>query len=83
MDKYRCIRDVYINKYDGDGFCTDKYVFIPKDSIWALSSENLEIAVSPCVRLERVWKSKSAKTMPWIEITPEHLEQYFEKVEVE
>lgn len=83
MDKYRCIQDFYVEKYDGDGFPTDKYALIPKDSIWMLSTERLEIAVSPCVRLERVWKSKRYKTRPWIEITPEHLEQFFEKVEVD
>lgn len=81
MDKYRCIRDFYIEKYDEDGFFTDKYICIPKGSIWDLSTGRLEIAESPCVRLERVWKSKGAKTRPWIEITPEHLEQYFEKAE--
>lgn len=83
MDKYKCIQDFYVEKYDDNGFYTEKDFLIPKDSIWELSTGRLEIAVSPCVRLERVWKSKSAKTMPWIEITPEHLEQYFEKVEVE
>ena len=83
MDEYRCIQDFYVEKCDEDGFSTDKYACIPKDSIWTLSSESLEFAESSYVRLERVWKSKSAKTRPWIEITPEHLEQFFEKVRVE
>lgn len=83
MDKYICISDFYLEKYDEDGFYTDKYDLIPKDSIWALNNEKLEISVKPCIRLERVWKSKRAKTRPWIEITPERLERFFEKVEVE
>ena len=83
MNKYRCIQDFYVDKYDENGFCTDKQYLITKDSIWELSCEKLEIAVSPCVRLERVWKSKRAKTRPWIEIMPEHLEQFFEKMEAE
>lgn len=82
MDKYRCIRDFYVEKCDEDGFPTDKYSLIPKDSIWELGNGPLVAAIKPCVRLERVWKSKRTKTRPWIEITPERLEQFFEKIEV-
>ena len=34
MDKYRCTQDFYVDKYDKDGFCTDKQYLITKDSIW-------------------------------------------------
>ena len=68
-----------MDKYDEDGFVTDKQFLIPKGSVWELGGEKLEIALSPCVRLDRVWKSKKAKSKPWIEITPWHLERFLKK----
>ena len=75
MDKYRCIQDFYISEYDEDGFPLDTKTIVSKDSVWELSNMELVVAIKPCVRLEMGTK--------WIEITPEHLEQYFEKVEVD
>ena len=83
MDRYICIQEFYVDKYDEDGFATDKQFLIPKGSIWELGNEKLEISEHPCVNLYRVWKSKKAKTKPWIEITPWHLEQFFKKLEEE
>ena len=75
MRKYRCTQDFYFDEYDEDGFPLDSQSLVPKGSVWELSSRELVVAIKPCVRLEMGTK--------WIEIAPEHLEQFFEKVEVE
>lgn len=73
--KYKCIKTFYVEKYDDDGFTTDKYMCIPKDSVWELSDTNFGMSD---IQLVRIWKTKKPKTMPWIEITEERLKTHFE-----
>lgn len=81
--KYRCIKTMYLEKYDGDGFLMEgRYMTIPEGSIWEVCEEVYNfIAGTDCVHLERVWKSKKAKSHPWLEITKEHLAVHFEPIE--
>lgn len=54
--KYRCIKTMYLEKYDGDGFPMEgKYMTIPEGSIWELCEEVQNfIAGADCVHLERI-----------------------------
>lgn len=76
---YECIKDLYLEKYDDNGFpIENKYVCVPKGSKWELDAKSPNfIAPNDCVHLDRIWKSKKAKTHQWIEITKEHLSEYF------
>ena len=79
--KYICIKNLYLDKYDDNGFpIENKYVRIPKGSIWEEDTKTPNfIASKDCVHLDRLFKSKKAKTHQWIEITKEHLETYFQR----
>lgn len=79
--KYICTQDLYLDKYDADGFrIENKYVRIPKGSIWEEDKECIKfIGGKDCIHLDRVWKSKKAKTHQWVEITTEHFETNFQR----
>jgi hypothetical protein len=81
--KYRCIKGYTVEKYDADGFLMEgKYFTIPVGSVWEVDSEFPNIVGSTdCVHLDRVWKSKKAKSNQWIEVTKETLVEYFEPIE--
>ena len=76
---YECIKDLYLDKYDDSGFYIEnKYVRIPKGSMWEIDTHSPNmIASNDCAHLDRVWKSKKAKTHQWIEVTKAHLKEYF------
>lgn len=79
---YKCIKDFYVENYDDDGFSKDTYSRIPKDSIWELDKEPYRfIGDNDSIRLWRIWKSKKAKTVRWIEISNETFKECFEGVE--
>lgn len=73
---YKCIRKFYIDVFDEYGFNTEKSMVVPKNSIWEEDTEC--ICDYSDIHLDRVWKSKRTKTHPWIEITKERFEDYFE-----
>lgn len=77
--KYICTQDLYLDNYDADGFLIENsYVRIPKGSVWEKDAESYKfIGGKDSIHLDRVWKSKKAKTHQWIEITKEHLKEYF------
>ena len=76
---YKCIKELCIEKYDEDDFIIEnKYFTVPKDSIWEQDVHQMFIGGKEHVHLDRVWKSKKAKTSQWIEITLDYLEEYFE-----
>ena len=83
--QYRCIKEFSLEKYDEDGFLMEgKYLTVPVESVWERQESELIyniIGDKDCVHLERVWKSKKAKSVQWIEITKEHLAEYFEPIE--
>lgn len=79
---YKCIKDFYVEKYDDDGFSQDTYSRIPKDSTWKLDKEPYRfVGDNDSIRLLRIWKSKKAKTVQWIEISKETFKECFEEVE--
>ena len=73
--RYKCIKTFYVEKYDDNLFSTGKYMCVPKDSVWEISDTNFGMSD---IQLIRIWKTKNAKTMPYIEITEERLKAYFE-----
>lgn len=77
--KFVCKKDLYLDKYDDDGFLIEnKKTHIPKDSIWEEDSDSCKLIGGPdSVRLNRIWKTKTAKTYQWIEITKKTLSMYF------
>lgn len=79
--KYICKQEFYLEKYDDNGFpIENKYTRIPKGSIWEEDINNPKfIASEDSVHLDRRYKSNKAKTSQWIEITKEHLNEYFER----
>lgn len=81
--RYKCIKGMLLEKYDADGFLMEgRYCTIPEGSIWELETESPNLISGPdCVHLDRVWKTKKAKTQPYIELTKEHLAEYFELIE--
>lgn len=83
--RYRCIKTMFLDKYDEDGFLMEgKYMTIPEGSIWERQeTERIYNIVGDkdCLHLERIWKSKKAKSVQWIEVTKERLAEYFEQIE--
>lgn len=79
MGRYICTQDLYLDKYDDDGFLIEnQYARIPKDSIWEEDAESPKFITSnDSIHLDRVWKTKKAKTHQWIEIDKETLLAYF------
>jgi len=79
--KYICTQDLYLDKYDENGFVVEnKYIRIPKGSIWQVDSDCYNVIASQdCIHLDRIYKSKSAKSHQWIEITQEHLGLHFQR----
>lgn len=80
--RYRCIKPLYVEKYDDDGFFTEKYMAIPVNSIWKVDeSLSYNFLGNPdCIHLDRVWKSKNAKSCPFIEVLPETIAEYFKEI---
>lgn len=78
---YECIQDFYLDAYDEDGFlCVGKHIYVPKGSRWKIQESKILISIlgnEDNIHLERIWKSKKTKRYQWIEITKEHLSEYF------
>lgn len=83
MGRYICTQDLYLDKYDDDGFLIEnQYARIPKDSIWEEDAESPKfVAPNDSIHLDRVWKTKKAKTMQWIEIDKGTLLAYFKPLD--
>ena len=77
--RYICTKDLYLEKYDEDGFLIgNRYFIVPKDSIWETDNDFYNfIGGKKNIHLDRIWKSKNAKTHQWIEISKETLSEYF------
>lgn len=74
---YRAIENLYVDKLDENGFSTDESYLVPVGSIWELVPDT-SYHVSD-VHLEGVEGEENF--LQWIEITTEHLEDYFEQME--
>lgn len=80
-DMYECVKELYLDKYDESGFRKDGYIHIPIGSKWQTDYEYpLFIGGVNSVHLDRVWKSKNAKTWQWIEIDEDTLKEHFKKI---
>lgn len=67
--QYECIRNFVIETYDENGFPTDKYMIIKKDSKWEIDKKSDIIGGE--VHLDNVNGTQ------WIEISKEKLNKYF------
>ena len=81
IKEYKCKENLCIEIYDDDGFPTDKYDTVQKDTIWKEDPHDMyRICGGPeTVRLESV----DPQNFYWLEITKETLECYFEEIENE
>lgn len=79
MKKYKCKKSFYVDKYDNDGFLIENDgVVIEEGKIYELNeSEYMIIGGKDHVHLDAVDDGS------WLEITKEHLVEYFEFMEVE
>ena len=84
MGRYECIKDLFLQKYDEDGFQVEnEYLTVPVGSVWELDETAPAynfVADKDCVHLERIYNSQKARHGQWIEITKEHLEEHFKKI---
>lgn len=79
--RYECIRELRLDKFDDDGFRTDKEQWVSVGSIWETQkSESRIIGDKDSIHLDRIFKSKKAKTIQWIEVTRETFEKHFKLV---
>ncbi|MGL4108344.1 hypothetical protein [Clostridium sp. LP20] len=71
---YKCIKGFLIEVCDGDGFTVeDEYIEIENGSIWFTPEDKDYRFIGGEIRLE-------SNDVEWIEITKEHLEEYFKEV---
>lgn len=75
--KYRCIKELYVDKYDEDGFWNGcDYIVIPVGSIWIVDESNVKIVGgSETIRLEL---DTSEHKYQWLEILENTLNEHFE-----
>lgn len=88
-----CIRRLVLKRYGEDGLPMEgKYIVIPVGSRWIVRSEEYMVAMYGVgsllgndgnMHLDRVWKTKKAKTSPWVEVSRDTLSIYFKRVENE
>ena len=73
--KYKCIKNLYIDKYDEDGFSTDEWFFVTVGSIWKVDNDTPKIiGDNDTVRLVSEYK--------WIEILKSTLSEHFEEIKM-
>ena len=75
--KYKCIKEFYVDKYDGDGFLLyDEYCIIPVGSVWIVDESNTRIVGgSETIRLEL---ETNENKYQWLEILEDTLNEHFE-----
>lgn len=74
MKQYKCKKSFCVDKYDDDGFLIENSsVVIDKGKIYELDDGNHKI-IGGEIHLD------SDEGGSWLEITKEHLEEYFEEV---
>lgn len=71
--RYKCIKEMYIQKYDDDGFIIDnEYMVVPVGSIW--ERDDRTNIMGGDVHLESI---ENKNDYGWIEITVDHLKENF------
>ena len=73
--KYRCVKTFSVDKYDDDGFRTEKQMRVRNDSIWEKDEEHYRfVGGDDTIRLEN-------EKYGWLEITEETFNEYFVELE--
>ena len=73
--RYKCIKNLYIDKYDEDGFSTGEWFFVTVGSIWEVDNDTPKIiGDNDTVRLVSEYK--------WIEILKSTLLEHFEEIKM-
>lgn len=76
MKQYKCKKSFCVDKYDDDGFLIENSsVVIDKGKIYELDDGN-HIIIGGEIHLDSVEDEDGS----WLEITKEHLKEYFEEV---
>ena len=77
MKQYKCIKSFCVDKYDDDGFMIENdSMVIEEGNIYELD-ESGHTMIGGEVHLDAIDNGS------WLEITKEHLKEYFDEVEVE
>lgn len=76
MTRYKCIKELIIDTIDLSGNTTGDYCKISVGSIYEDDDYDLCIADKPAIHLTLVDDNISH----WIELYPEMIEEYFEKI---
>lgn len=78
MEKYRCVKDLYLDDYDDDGFATGGWTYIPVGSIWEVDESLYRIVGgNDTIHLDLVTEESKYK---WIEILYSTLKEHFELI---
>ena len=76
--RYKCIKELYIDDYDEDGFATGGLSVIPVGSIWEVDESSCRIVGgNDTVHLDLVTNKPKSQ---WIEILGSTLQKYFEPI---
>lgn len=76
MKQYKCIKTLYLDKYDEGGFFTDEQIIVKEGDIYETCedyNQRLYIANKPAIHLELVHEN----IRHWIEIYPDTLAEHF------
>lgn len=74
MEKYKCIKEFYVSKYDENDRPTDEYVVIHKGSIY--NHTNKYVGESDI----RLYLEDGEDEINYLDITYKRLEEYFERI---
>jgi hypothetical protein len=74
--KYKCIKEMLIEKVDGDGFFLEKYGRVKIGSIWEINNSSNIIGGE--IHLENC--NENGCGFGWIEICKDSLKEYFKLI---
>lgn len=76
--KYKCLKELYLDDYDENGFPTGKYITIPVGSIWEVDRNIYGIiSENDTIRLSLITKEYQYQ---WIEILGLTLNKHFKSI---
>lgn len=76
--RYKCIKELYIDEYDEDGFSTGGWFSIPVGSIWEIDDSGYKIVGgNDTVHLNLVTEQPKYQ---WLEILDSTLKEHFELI---
>lgn len=78
MKKYVCTAGFSVEMFDDDGFSTEKWTSVEEGEIWTVEDTSFRlVGGNDTVRLYR----PEGEVIQWLEITKEHLAEYFAPAE--